>query len=333
VAGLCSFRVAPVLAVAFAIPGTLAGPAAANSPASLTQRLQLAKLKLEVQQLRDDARDQHRKLNLEVTKLEQDTSLVGQARPWAPLAAVAVAIVGGAWALWRYLRERRAARRLSLEEGLTRNLDRLTDFPEGKPFATATTALRNLAALTSEPISWWRTLLDAARGELREPILTSRTGFSSRLPASIRRAKHRDRVTQALVTMVTSDLTFATPAHLRFATVCVTDWEPYRELARHHAALVEHVLFRLTGVLSPLGQRSYFLSVDRDRDGNYFPRDEEIPDADFTKFRRAVEAYETYVGLLTKDDGRKAAADDFERALGNPRLRRTLFGDPPAGGT
>jgi hypothetical protein len=268
------------------------------------------------------------KLRLEVKKLQKDTSLEGQLRSWAPLTAALVALIGGFFGLWRYLRDQRHERRLRVEEDIAHNLDRLVEFPEGKSFGRVVATLRNLRALTRV----------AARGGQTEPtpLLRGRSdaavAISSRLlprsSARKRREEYRNRVTETLATMVTHDLTFQNPNQVRFATVCLTHWAPYAQLAADNERLCLYVLYRLSQILKPMAKldHAYFSSVNRDDKGNYYPLMDSENEPRFLLFRSIVEGYEQYLARLGHGRVRDLAVADFERALQNPALAEEVAG-------
>jgi hypothetical protein len=178
-AGDVSIRLAPAIAQGFSRPSQQPGA------------LEREKLRLQVLKLRRDmSREQVHKRGLEIKKLEQETSLEGRIRPFVPLAAVAVAILGGSFGLWRYARENGLQRRLRVEQGIAGSEQQIIEYLEqGKSHTgRVVAALGSLRALTESPSGWRRVIarLRPRRFDPRRPTGSERRNVSV-LPTRSRR--------------------------------------------------------------------------------------------------------------------------------------------------
>src|SRR4051812_37894639 len=117
----CGFVVTAGIMLGLA-PGARAAAHAAFPQRATKAAYELEELRVQMDQLRPSANKQSRKLDLELTKLKQETSLEGRLRPFVPL----IGIVGALWAVWRYVGDRRLQRRLLIEQSIGTNLSAVT---------------------------------------------------------------------------------------------------------------------------------------------------------------------------------------------------------------
>lgn len=292
--------------VAFAVP---AGSKAAAGPAPLAQQeqaLQLEKLKLDV------SPDQLAVLKLQRTKLDQDTSFEGRARPFVPALSVFVALVGGAVGISRYRREQELNRWLQIHQDIAANVGRIVEYPEpGKGFNGAVVAsLRNLNELF------------ASLGQLRRGL----TGRRRPPPASQDPSHRSDELSGTLATIVLNDLDFTNANHARFPTICLSEAMGYRAFVGNYQQVCVQTLHRYELALQHVYSRdtAYYGGVTR-RGGLYVPPPRSLADPTYQLFVRAVHGYEQYVALLQDDAAQSDAVDRFYHAINNRTLTGAVF--------
>jgi len=295
-----------ILAIAIADGGVArAAPTAPSAHEQEKRTLELQKLRLDV------SRSQRHKLQLEVAKLQQDTSTEGRLRPFVPAVSLLVAFIGGALGLWRYLGEQRRERWHRTQADIAANVGRIVEYPEPtKGFnGSAVAALRNLTHLLAESPPSKGSLL--RRHRARDDQLD--------------RDRRREELSRVLATVVINDLDFTNPNHARFPTICLSDFAGYADFVSRQRQLCLQTLHRYELALEHVSQHdaSYFSRVKRIGD-LYLPPPSNPRDGSFQLFIRVVHGYERYLALVDDEADRLDAIERFDEALKNPDLTHSV---------
>jgi hypothetical protein len=235
---------------------------------------------------------EQRRERLEIEKLESETGTVADLRGWATIAAVV--FTGGAFAvsLLRFGHEVRDARTLRREERFEANLERLTDFAgsESGMLARALVALNNLRSLSS--------------GD----------------------AEFRQRVTDALSTVVREELDLANSRHAQFELLSMQEWPDYRERLRDDPEANIQVLYHLRNALVALhAQEPAFYGHLTLRAGEFVGQGQGR-EAKLERLRPFAESYRDHVDLLAPGPARARAITWFADALDNKTMARHFLG-------
>jgi hypothetical protein len=259
----------------------------------------------------EQAREQARKLKLEIAKLKVETSKVrkerdleGTVQRLAPGATAILAFIAATLGLLRYFRDTRASRHLRLEEGMEANLQRLADYgTTGVGWsARAVVALENLEALcrqTDEP------------------------------------ERSRDRVTDTIKHAVRDDLDLGRLEQAGFDGLCVTHWAPYRDFLSSNASWQGGLLDRYRRALKELRRDNpevaqYLVgAVWSDR---RFKSPVTLKETLYRHVQRLVGGYRQHVALLDASDpnleGRVMRAETMlADGLGNADLAKELLAE------
>jgi hypothetical protein len=213
------------------------------------------------------------KLELDVEKLEQDTSTIGQLRPWAGLAGVVATLIVAGFGAWRYFDDRKRDRRLRIEDGVRDGLKELNEAPESGASASAraTAALIHLGGLTSQKDA------DSARAA---------------------------EVTDAVATLVTRDLhALDTPPRAHLPALCLRDWSPYAEWLKARPGTCRELLARYRSALKRIrdDNPAYVANVRWTAGAGYVADAGTIVEADRLLFVALVVGYAAHVAQLDGD--------------------------------
>jgi hypothetical protein len=238
---------------------------------------------------------EQRKLELDARKLEQDTGWERWAR--SPLGSVLVAALVGLEGVRRYRQDVRRDRRLRIEEGVQKSLERLVEAPreELTASAQAVAALNVLAGLTE-------------RNDGRE---------------------HTSRVTGTLWTMIQDDLVqLDTLTRASMPIHALREWGPYAERLGKDDAARACILERYLAALKDLHQQHaiYLSDVQLREDGRYVSS-QTAPAAGVRRyFERLVEGYRLH--LPGDAAGHRQAIESFGSGLNNARLAQQALAQP-----
>src|SRR5215208_4521689 len=99
---------------------------------------------------------QERKLDLEIRKLEEETSTGARVRSWLPAGSTLAALAAGAFGAYQYFRDRRRESAIRVEEQFSDNLQTIAEYVHEANYPSAgllsaLTSLKELVELTKDP--------------------------------------------------------------------------------------------------------------------------------------------------------------------------------------
>lgn len=243
---------------------------------------------------------ERQRLQLDIDRLERESGRSAQLQRWLPAGSALAALLVAGYGFWRYFDERKRDADKRTSEGVAHNLERLIDVPSdaGSHSARAVVALGNLN--------------DLAPAESTEA--TS--------------AQHRARVTNAVWTMIVSDLTdVRTPGDARLPVICLS-WTDFESELRATPDRVGEILDRYLATLGAIKSRSPQFLTKAERDGCRFVSSEgSLSEADARLLPEVVVGVERFFDLLPAGDARSPWVDAFSATA--PALGSQIF--PPPG--
>jgi hypothetical protein len=235
------------------------------------------------------------RLELDIARLEREAGFEARVQRWFPSLSVIVAAFVAGYGVLRYFDERRRVDEARIEDGITHNLEQLTERPsDANPNARAITALRAL-----------------------ERFAPPDDGDKA--------AERRAKVTHAVTAIVSDDVTtIATRHDARLPIICLDHWPDFRTVAAGDRELCREVLRRYAEALAAMKVREpvYVPRVER-RDGVY-TAPKSLSGADALLFPVLVTGFERYLALMPAGEGWEEAAKQFTTSA--EALGRQLFG-------
>jgi hypothetical protein len=240
---------------------------------------------------------EERKLQLELEKLESDTSSEARIRAWLPSGTILVGMVGAGLGYYQFRKNAGRDRDVRIESQVDANVDRLADFAGSseKSIAGVQAALHSLNALV--------------------PLLTDG-------------AHRRDQITEMLETITTDELDFEDYRQIKFDVIAIRSWPTYRKSLVEDKGLRTFLLYRYQQALRNLSSRhkKYVSSVRYQPDDGYTVEDYIKDEQVFLLFQRLVAGYQEYLELLGSSPERDEAIRGFAEATNNAQLTEDLFG-------
>jgi hypothetical protein len=237
---------------------------------------------------------EQRKLQLEIDKLSQETSLSAEVRAWLSAGTIFIALIGAGWGAYRYFRDQRRESRVRLEQQFAESLGVLSDYSQTGNLASARVVwtlenLKELTALAPDP--------DA----------------------------YRRRVTEVITTGLLEDANFLERPHVRLDTFCLERWDDYKRWLGEHPPQRGFLLYRYQQALRALAKDKgeYFREMDYGEKG-YEVEQYSNDEADYLLFTSLAQGYAGHIATLPTNE-RTAAVDTFGDAVGNRALARKMF--------
>jgi hypothetical protein len=237
---------------------------------------------------------EQRKLDLEVDKLEKETSGWAEFRAWLPAGTIVAGVIAALVSIVLYFGEKRFKTRVRLEEQFNENLQAISDYSErGRSTSSrvvrALRGLEQIAPLTADP------------------------------------AAHIRAVTDVITAGVRHDASFESFQQARFDGLCLAGWPDYGRWLDDHPLERRFILYRYQQALRGLAARypEHFRTMSVGTSGLVV--DEFVPEEVHLHFTALADGYRRQVERLTDASQRQEAISAFGEALNNARLACTML--------
>jgi hypothetical protein len=235
-----------------------------------------------------------RKLELELRKLEQETSTAAIARSWVPAASGAAALIAVGFGAFQYFRDRHRDREVRIQDQFATGLGQVANFV----LEDRRTSAGLLAALKS----------------LRQVVA---------LPDAPSRST--DRVSEVIGKESLNDIDFCDPEQVRFDPTCLDEWPDYTRWLRDHPNEQSFILYRYQEAGRELARRypDFFSRIRLSRNGEIVVP-AQLPDKDFLHFQQLLRGYRLHVENQPPD-ARMRSIELFGEAIGNSAFADATF--------
>jgi hypothetical protein len=238
---------------------------------------------------------QERKLDLEIRRLEEETSTAARVRSWLPAGSIFAALAAGGFGAYQYFRDRRRESAIRVEEQFSENLRTIAEYVHENNYPSAgllsaLTSLKELVELTKDP------------------------------------QRYRSRVTSVIAMAASQDVDFEDPRQARFDPLCLDQWPDYGRWLSGNPPQQQFLRYRYLQALRSLATRysRYFQGMRR-LEGRTLTVNSSITEPDFLHFQQLLAGYHKHLQLQTPE-ARRAGVEEFGSAIGNRLLAQDLLG-------